>query len=204
MPSNLTDRQIRRMHQLYADGFSKLAIAQILGINRNTVHTHLSGRVAYHVELARKLGTINRPLCDDDPMPIYLASEYLPGAPRPVSTFLLHKAGILKARIQRRGKYRTKMLVATHRDISRAAKSLLPPGLWVRVSRLKALLADDVLFSKLENSARIQERRAMANRFFLWIDVSNECAAIGAHLQPEPGEISKALKTFKLTGVGWF
>lgn len=202
MPSNLTDRQIRRMHQLYRDGISKRAIAGILQVNRNTVHTHLTGRVAYRDELARAIGLSLPKLCTANPMSIYSASEYLPGAPRPISTRMLHKAGILRAKIARCGKYKTKMLVASHADIRKAARALLPPGMWIRGSRLKDLTQnDDELFSFLTQKAK--EVRSMSNRFFLWPDIVTKAISIGIPLSPAPHEISRALKTLDLTGVGW-
>ena len=189
---------------MFRDGFSKLAISKILQVNRNTVHTHLTGRVAYHDELARAIGMRDRPLCDDDPMPIYLASEYLPGSPRPVSTFLLYQSGILRAKIERRGKYQTRMLVASHRDIRRAARSILPPGLWIRSSRLQDLIDDDLFFDRIFSNEKVKDFRAMSRRYFLWIDVVRECLKFGAVPQPDPKEISRAIKTLDLTGVGWF
>jgi len=98
----LSPYAIRQLHDMHRQGVTKCEIAARLGVHRHTVRSHLDGMVTYPAELISRVGLRVR-LCEDEPLSLHDASNWLPGQP---SRSLMHEylsRGMLETEIVRTG-----------------------------------------------------------------------------------------------------
>lgn len=136
----LTDRQIIRIHQMASAGISNQDIACELEVHRNTIYRHLSLRFPYSAYVMRVL-CLDRPMPTERVMTIYAAAAYLPGWPSDAVVFRLYRAGVLEAK-KTTINGRAGVLGVRMPAVRRAARKMLPQGLWLKTETLPLYCED--------------------------------------------------------------
>jgi hypothetical protein len=192
----LSEQQILRVHRLAESGLSNANIANQIGCHRNTITSHLHMRAVYSLELIRKIG-IKVGLPSTERISPYDAAIYLPGWPSQHKIDKLRRHGVLETC----STSNCERAWTTERKIRKAARKMLPEGVWFASTSLELYFdACDArsILRKLDGAK--QHCRYWPCRHYHYLN-ARQVFAMGFEYSIRPGVISRVSECLRISGV---
>ncbi len=203
----LTEQQIVRVHKLAREGKQIREIASMVGAHRNTITAHLKLRCAYSAATISKLA-IRVSLPPTRQISIYDAAIYLPGWPSPSRVNKLRQAGVLEVKTSDRrtvAKSRywwnsVNQPFTTEQLIARAARKMLPKGVWFRTDLLLNYLSSSEVNQVFQLSDEMEDCKFWPCRRYRFVPATS-IYRIGLEPNVPLSVMSRVCECLRISGV---
>lgn len=192
--NKLSDREIVRLHTLASEGTQYPQLARMFGCHVNTIIDHLAMRVCYSLAVYKAIGKPT-PIPSVEPINIYDAAIFLPGWPSRDKVYRLYKAGVLSAWIIR------KNLVTDFASVRKAARAMLPDGIWISNRSIESFLRLDDIKKLAKSQTKLKYWPSTEISFYPMPRVVQVAAESESELSIPAAIIHRCLQVERITGV---